>query len=664
MDENFILIESGTAYCSIVVSKESTVTEQFAANELQRTLLKMTNVRVEIVSDGDIVRDKKVLLVGCCSSFPQLGEISEEENDTIILKTIDSDTLFIGGNNQRSVLYGVYAFLEELGCRWVYPTKSEQVIPAKETLAVGQMDKTITARLKLRALNLEHVVKRTLPITLEHIDWMAKNRFNMLSGAHPGVYGTDFWGCDKKRWESVKDQIVPELKKRGILLNMNAHTLFHFLPPGKYYQEHPEWFSLQDEETKNSDKSKHHVVAEHLIQFFEDPVEIIHPYDLAQKIFPKWLSFEKGQHVPAQICYSNEDAVSIYTRNVLEYVKTHPEVDIHGLWPADGANFCRCEKCRKDPFIILEVVNRIAKDIYRINKSILVEHIIYGERSRQVPLEDMDISPNLIVFVCYEGYKEWLPWLKRNIRQGFYRGEYALGDNYANIGMVRLKLEHAQKWADSLVEDGFCGYSSFYIETNSWWRSAFNYYFLSKAGFEGLGSVEELLKDYCDSYFDNFSGKAYEIISALLFEVQYPEDICAPEISHPKSIIDKNEKIFSRIEDGISFIEKEMGKNTTMSSRLKNLHTYVAFVRASTAAHFLRSETLIAEKAGKPREVIEKMLELARIEEHMQRLCHESFLNDDGVLDNRLFIYRRRSRFMLDKETVERAIACLDQYCP
>ncbi len=105
MDEKFILIESGKPLCSIVVSERASVTEKFSANDLQRTLLMMTNAMVKIVPEDRLVKGRKAILVSRCSSFPQAGEILEEENDTILIKTIDSDILLIGGNNRRSVLY-------------------------------------------------------------------------------------------------------------------------------------------------------------------------------------------------------------------------------------------------------------------------------------------------------------------------------------------------------------------------------------------------------------------------------------------------------------------------------------------------------------------------------------------------------------------------------
>ncbi|RKY66808.1 MAG: hypothetical protein DRQ02_08270 [Candidatus Latescibacterota bacterium] len=66
---------------------------------------------------------------------------------------------------------------------------------------------------------------------------------------------------------------------------------------------------------------------------------------------------------------------------------------------------------------------------------------------------------------------------------------------------------------------------------------------------------------------------------------------------------------------------------------------------------------MVAERVGKARESVGKMLEVARLEERMQRLCQASFLNDAGVLDYRLFIYRRKWRFLEDKKMLERVSA-------
>ncbi len=125
---------------------------------------------------------------------------------------------------------------------------------------------------------------------------------------------------------------------------MNVHNLFYFLPLERYYPEHPEWFSVREEGCNGSGRSDTDVVDRNLIRYFEDQVEIVHAYDLGRKIYPKWLFFEKGHRVPSQICYSNEDAVGTYTLNVLTYIEAHPEVDIIGLWPSDGGDFCPCER--------------------------------------------------------------------------------------------------------------------------------------------------------------------------------------------------------------------------------------------------------------------------------------------------------------------------------
>ena len=71
-----------------------------------------------------------------------------------------------------------------------------------------------------------------------------------------------------------------------------------------------------------------------------------------------------------------------------------------------------------------------------------------------------------------------------------------------------------------------------------------------------MQSVQEVLKDHCDSYFDKFSGKAYEILSALLFEVRYTEEPYAAGMSAEESIFVSSQKI----RENLIFFKKGVDK--------------------------------------------------------------------------------------------------------
>jgi len=153
-----------------------------------------------------------------------------------------------------------------------------------------------------------------------------------------------------------------------------------------------------------------------------------------------------------------------------------------------------------------------------------------------------------------------------------------------------------------------------------------NYYFLSKASFGKLTDIKKILKDYCNSYFGKFAEKIYDILLALLYEVEYPEEKkYIPDILPVESVVNKNERIFSGIEKIFFSLEKEVNKDSKMLPRLKRLQAYIIFVRTSLAVHFLRGEALLAEKSGKAQEVVKKLLKVAQLEEYMQRLSEKLF---------------------------------------
>lgn len=650
-----LLAENGRSSYAIIIAKNADIIEEFAANELQKYLKEISGVLIPIRKDG--VRSGKAIFVGkiCFKMEPRIKR-ETSSSDGYWLHT-SGDSVFFRAQG-RSVLYAVYHFLELLGCRWFYPVRSEQIVPRRRKVVIKALNRKIVYPLKLRGIDLKPITRLGLPLILEHIDWMGKNRFNMLC-THPGVYGTDFWSTDIARWDMVKDALLPELKKRGILLNMNVHNLFHFIPPEKYYRPHPRWFAVRGSgkiwgypgSSQTEDKAAD-IVAGNLVRYFDDPVEMLYPYEVneVQKTYPRWLSIERGQKIPSQICYANRQAVDQYKQNVITYVQEHPEVDMLGLWPSDGGNFCQCKTCKENPWLIFQVVNEIAAEVYKVNRRVSVEHIVYGERSREVPRRDMTLSPNL--FVWCSGKRGWLDWLKRNAKRGYYRGDYKLADNYAASGCVRLlNLRYAAAEVADLTNNGFAGFHIFYIEITSWWRSGFNLHFYGKAATEGLLPLKKELADYCRSYYGKTADAVRGIMTLLLSEIKYTKP---PGSAKPVSwYIAQVRQALKKLRLKIRTLVKRVENEPVLKDRLWKLDTYIDFTLNRTLADFLREAARREQKRGHLRKATAIMLEVAVLEDHLQQLCQESMYRADGVLDLRFFVGRRKWRFLKDKEVLE-----------
>ncbi len=613
------LCRNGKSLCYIRIKPKADKILQFAANELSRYLEKITNASVSVSNS-------------CENLFPielkidkNLNNESSGKYDSALID-VRCDRICIAGENARSALFGVYSFLEEIGCLWTYPFEEHQVVPKIKNLKLRIGQKLISHRLKIRAVNLEPMIRRNRELIPHFIDWLGKNHFNALS-THPGKYGhgEDLWTTDVVRWEDVADVVVCGVKQRGIMLFQNVHTLHYFMPPEKYFKKHPDWYSLQNIISPRA-KSRQEKLAKYLIRYFEDPTEGKHHYELpkSSKTRPKWLDANANMRVPAQICYSNKEAIKEYAKNVIGYLSRHREVDVIGLWPGDGGNFCQCEKCRNNPYAIFNAIRYVAGEIHKRFPDVLVEHLVYGGRAvYKPPRDDVAGDERMIVFLCCpdEIRSAWAKWLNRNNMIG-YRGDYACADNYARQGMIAIVPEYAKNIVDVTVDEfQLKGVSSFYIDIDSWWISSLNMWLLAKASLSEPLEMELAIREYSKKYYGEYSRQAYEFL----------------ELSNDNDV------------NAIRNLLRKYKDISADDERFRLLYTYFEFRERILHANDLRESAhkVVSRSKGS---ALKKMLDVAKIEEQLLAMVQESYWRNDGLFNRKFFVCRRWERFEKDRK--------------
>ena len=104
----------------------------FAAEELKKYLRMMMpeSPEIDIVYNPDA---KNGFRLGLLSDFSlDTSEASDLRLDDIVHIDTDNNGGIIAGSNMRSVLFAVYRFLYENGCRWLYPGIDGEHIPVRE----------------------------------------------------------------------------------------------------------------------------------------------------------------------------------------------------------------------------------------------------------------------------------------------------------------------------------------------------------------------------------------------------------------------------------------------------------------------------------------------------------------------------------------------------
>ena len=271
------LAEDGNTQYRIVLSSECSHSERHAATELAYFLEKISGARLLLHQDNLPPGDAEIA-VGAGNRTRGVvtdSELAALGPDGFIIRTVGK-RLLIAGGRQRGTMYGVYTFLEDcLGCRWYSARFS--VIPQLKEVCIPALDRTSIPAFAIRD-----------PFYFDAFDadWSARNKCNGLKSDSSRLQGCR---ADEQRGGPTR-------------MAMFYHSFQRLVPPSKYFETHPEYFSLID-----------------------------------------------GKRVGAthgsQLCLTNADVLRI----VIEEVERIAERDPTALIPVaqnDGFGSCECASCK------------------------------------------------------------------------------------------------------------------------------------------------------------------------------------------------------------------------------------------------------------------------------------------------------------------------------
>ncbi len=207
-----VLVRQGKSNYSIVISGTASPSEKRASGELQGFIEQITGARLPIVTGGQESR-RETILLGDSGTLRKLGlhiPFDKLGAEGFVLRT-EGPRLIIAGGKQRGTLYGVYALLDKLGCRWFTPEVS--VIPKRPTLLINRLNETQKPAFEYREPYFTEAADK---------DWAARNRVN---------------GSFQRLDESTGGKIS---------YFPFVHSFYSILPPTQYSHDHPEYYALVD----------------------------------------------------------------------------------------------------------------------------------------------------------------------------------------------------------------------------------------------------------------------------------------------------------------------------------------------------------------------------------------------------------------------------------
>jgi len=199
------LTQNSKAVSRIVIPKDASEIEEYAAKVLQKQLLKISGAELEIVTDAISSKKNDIYLGNVDREETSSVDIEKLEDDGFVIQTINRRLIIVGGK-EKGLLYGVYSFLEKhLGCRKY--TSKVSLIP------------------RINSIIVQDIADEEIPV-FKFREVYYRDAFNQSFREWHGLDSNGFLGTDSD-WGSW------------------CHTIGGLVPPEKYATSNPEFYSLR-----------------------------------------------------------------------------------------------------------------------------------------------------------------------------------------------------------------------------------------------------------------------------------------------------------------------------------------------------------------------------------------------------------------------------------
>ncbi len=566
----FLLAKDNKALYKIYISGNTGTGMQYAGNELKKHLEEISNTSFAYTKN---TKERAIVLGVEKKTVKTLTD-----SESFRIHTYNGQ-IHLTGSSERTLLYAVYEFLSLLGCRWAAPQFSfynnfSQHIPRKTTLEYVHNNNIQQApAFKYRKLYVEEGLTHDLQNLKQIADWMPKVKLNVL------VFPTDYQGHGKVKWANWRNELIPELKKRGILIEVGGHGYQNFLNAsmnsGNLFNEHPEWFGM------NAD----------------------------------------GKRTPAKnmvFCTSNATAENFLFANISKYLKAHPEIDIFDFWPPDMELWCKCSNCMalgsetgRHAILVNNTADFLAKEFPQVK----MECLAYSKYTHP-PENNIKLNKAVLVDFCpilqnfdsqiYEAASENNSRYMQALKGWFnnFEGDISIYSYYRKYkwrslpNIIPHYMQNDLKYFKGMGVKGI----SVYCEPGDWFTYGVNHYSLAALAWDPYVNIDSTINAYCKVVYRQAHQQAAAAYNVLENTVRFASQI-AEALPKPA---EKYNLYITQLNSGSDAIIQARKKFDVESVEHKNLHRlYLMFQYAVTSARL--QPALIANNTADSVQVRQQM---------------------------------------------------------
>lgn len=340
------LSRGGKALYSILLAASPTGQDVKAAEDLARHLQQITDAEFATVREGaEAQRPTRYISIGRTKLLTEAA-VSEASADLSLdgyAIAVKDENLFLLGGSRRGPINAVYCLLEEdLGCRWYDAVPQNAVLPKIRELSFQPVPRTYVPQFEMMRWLLVWEAKSVL--------FSLQNRSMDCDQAHKFPLE---WG--------------------GMPTPSGIHSLPAMIPPEKYFEEHPEYFSMIN-----------------------------------------------GKRNPVQICPSNPDVRRMLTQQArnMTFHGDDERCEIHkgnnvqnnvAITPRDGPEYCRCSECQTlidkegtPAAPLLNMINQVAAEVAKTHPEKRIWFLAYQTTAK--PPKTLRPRDNVIIWLCADSH--------------------------------------------------------------------------------------------------------------------------------------------------------------------------------------------------------------------------------------------------------------------
>lgn len=607
------LVESGQPRAVIILPDKPSPAAEGAARVLRDHLRQMSGAELPVRREGKVTgsptRDQAWVLVGEGKLTEKLGLTSKGLGPGGIVLSARGDVLALFGTDARTptdphgTRYAVTTFLEDrLGVRYLWPGELGKVVPRRDTIAVADFQHRFTPPLGQRRIRNMGYHDR-LQVGLDRLGFTREDYERLRADAQrTRADAPDWFG-----WHRL-----------GGTLNMNGGHAFGHLW-GKYGKDHPDWFALQPDGSRDQSKSPDR----------------------------------------ARLCTSNPDLIATIAREKVEELTRNPHLLGVSVGPNDGGRttFCTCPKCealdsprgrkvllwdftggaRRD-FEHVSLTDRmvsfwngIAEQVAKVHpdKFLVVDaYSVYA-----APPVERKLHPNLVVRFAplgyadddyrREGLRDWDGWSKAAKRIYFRPNLMLLGRREG------LPLLYAHKFGEDfryLAGHGMMG-TDFDSCCHHWATQGLNYYVVARLHWDPQQDVDALITDYCRAGFGPAAGSVrryYDRLEALMNEAAAKKVKAATAFS-PEAV--------AGLRKELEQARREAENDPLVAGRVAFLERGLRWTEVEARAHALLADPEKADRAAARRTLDERFALMREIFQQAPLAVNVAYVSwgEDGL---------------------------------